>query len=43
MTKKQIKKMINWMYSKDNPNHEHNKKVYGSKKLLIKELIKKKG
>jgi hypothetical protein len=43
MTKKQIKKMINWMYSKDNPNHEYNKKVYGSKKLLIKELIKKKG
>ena len=29
LTKKQIKTMIDWMYSKDNPNHEYNKKTYG--------------
>jgi|TARA_R100001440_G_scaffold48454_1_gene68318 hypothetical protein len=38
LTKKQIKKMIDWMYSKDNPNHEYNKKIYGPKKAMLKWL-----
>ena len=31
MNKKQLKKMVDWMYSKDNPNHEYNKKTNPSK------------
>tara|TARA_R100001594_G_scaffold123836_2_gene160503 strand:+ start:145 stop:300 length:156 start_codon:yes stop_codon:yes gene_type:complete len=38
MNKKQLKKMVNWMYSKDNPNHKYNKKCYGSKKVMLKWL-----
>ena len=38
MNKKQLKKMVDWMYSKDNPNHKYNKKYYGSKKVTLKSL-----
>ena len=38
MNKKQLKKMVDWMYSKDNPNHEYNKKYYGSKKETLNSL-----
>ena len=35
MNKKQLKKMVDWMYSKDNPNYKYNKKNYGSKKETL--------
>ena len=38
MNKKQMKKMVDWMYSKDNPNQEYNKKYYGSKKETLNSL-----
>ncbi len=38
LNKKQLKKMVDWMYLKDNPNYEYNKKTYGSKKSMLKWL-----
>ena len=38
MNKKQLKKMDDCMYSKDNPNHEYNRKTYGFKKATLKWL-----
>jgi hypothetical protein len=37
MTKGDIKEMIDWAFSKDNPNQEYNKKTLGSKKALYKD------
>ena len=31
---------VNWMFSKDNPNSDYNKKHYGSKKKSIKTFFK---
>ena len=31
-----VKEMIDWAFSKDNPNQEYNKKTLGSKKALYK-------
>ena len=35
-----MKKAINWMYSKDNPNHKYNKKNNSSKKETLKSFLK---
>ena len=40
MTNKEVKKIINWLYSKDNPNHEYNKKTNPSKKETLKLFLK---
>ena len=31
---------VNWMFSKDNPNRDYNKKHYGSKKKVLKHFLK---
>ena len=40
MNIKKIKEIVDWMYSKDNPNHEYNKKLNPSKKATLKSFIK---
>ena len=36
----EVKKIVNWMYSKDNPNHKYNKKNDSSKKETLKSFLK---
>ena len=36
----EVKKIVNWMYSKDNPNHKYNKKNNSSKKETLKSFLK---
>ena len=36
----EVKKIVNWMYSKDNPNHEYNRKNNPSKQATLKSFLK---
>ena len=40
MNKKEVKEIVDWMYSKDNPNHEYNRKNNPSKQQTLKSFIK---
>tara|TARA_R100000365_G_C2709438_1_gene45313 strand:+ start:32 stop:178 length:147 start_codon:yes stop_codon:yes gene_type:complete len=40
MNDKEVKKIVNWMYSKDNPNHEYNRKNNPSKQATLKSFLK---
>lgn len=40
MNIKKVKEIVNWMYSKDNPNHQYNRKNNPSKQATLKSFIK---
>jgi len=40
MLNKEVKEIVDWMYSKHNPNHEYNRKNNPSKKVTLKSFIK---
>jgi len=40
MLNKEVKEIVDWMYSKDNPNHEYNRKNNPSKTVTLKSFIK---
>ena len=40
MLNKEVKEIVDWMYSKDNPNHEYNRKNNPSKAATLKSFIK---
>ncbi len=40
MNIKKVKEIVNWMYSKDNPNHQYNRKNNPSKKETLKLFLK---
>jgi len=40
MKVKEVKEMVGWLYSKDNPNYEHNRKNSPSKKATLKSFLK---
>ena len=40
MLNKQVQEIVDWMYSKDNPNYKHNRKNNPSKAATLKSFIK---
>jgi hypothetical protein len=40
MNIKKVKEIVNWMYSKDNPNHQYNRKNNPSKQATLKSFLK---